>query len=49
MKGSSTLKVAPVEFGVLWMVILPLWASTIAATIASPRPLPPVSRVRESS
>ncbi len=46
--GSSTRKRAPAP-GAVSTVARPPWASAIAATIASPRPAPPMSRERDGS
>ena len=48
IRGSSTVNVAPCP-GVLATEMVPPWASTIAWQIASPRPVPPVSRPRAAS
>ena len=46
--GSSTVNVAPCP-GVLATEMVPPWASTVAWQIASPRPVPQVSRPRAAS
>src|SRR5438132_8072144 len=47
-RGSATRKVVP-RSGCESTVTAPPWASVTAATIASPRPTPPVSRARVGS